>query len=163
MVGSGHSALSIHVSLSAAMSADYHPSQLCVATLSAMAGADGVWRCAASTVVESSTSAAPLQRAVLRASLDRLAEEGVVVAVLRQHAVPPGSNGTDGRGDAAAEGGLMGLGGLAAFLVRVRVRGRGRVKVSLTLSLTLTRTRTRTLTRTLTLTRASACCSASSA
>ena len=45
-----------------------------------MAGADGVWRCAASTVVESSMSAAPLQRAVLRASLDRLAEEGVVVA-----------------------------------------------------------------------------------
>ena len=88
MVGSGHSALSIHVSLSAAMSADYHPSQLCVATLSAMAGADGVWRCAASTVVESSTTAAPLHRAVLRASLDRLAEEGVVVAVLRQHAVP---------------------------------------------------------------------------
>ena len=88
MVGSGHSALSIHVSLSAAMSADYHPSQLCVATLSAMAGADGVWRCAASTFVESSTTAAPLHRAVLRASLDRLAEEGVVVAVLRQHAVP---------------------------------------------------------------------------
>ena len=116
MVGSGHSALSIHVSLSAAMSADYHPSQLCVATLSAMAGADGVWRCAASTVVESSTTAAPLHRAVLRASLDRLAEEGVVVAVLRQHAVPPGSNGTDGGGDAVAEGGLMGLGGLASFL-----------------------------------------------
>ena len=143
------------------MSADYHPSQLCVATLSAMAGADGVWRCAASTVVESSTSAAPLQRAVLRASLDRLAEEGVLVAVLRQHALPPGSNGTEGGGDAAAEGGLMGLGGLASFLVRIRVRVRVRVKVSLTLSLALTLTQTQTLT--LTLTRASACCSASSA
>jgi len=143
------------------MSADYHPSQLCVATLSAMAGADGVWRCAASTVVESSTSVAPLQRAVLRASLDRLAEEGVLVAVLRQHALPPGSNGTEGGGDAAAEGGLMGLGGLASFLVRIRVRVRVRVKVSLTLSLALTLTQTQTLT--LTLTRASACCSASSA
>ena len=30
--------------------------------------------------------------------------------------MPPGSNGTEGGGDAAAEGGLMGLGGLASFL-----------------------------------------------
>ena len=36
----------------------------------------------------------------------RLRAEQDAVSLLRQHAVPPGSNGTDGRGDAAAEGGL---------------------------------------------------------
>ena len=122
-ITSGGGALSIHVSLAAAMPAAYHPSQLCLATLSASAGADGEWRCASSSTLESSTTEGQLTRAVLRASLDGLAEAGVVVAAVLQHAVPAtnrtGGGGGGGGAEAEAEAGAAGasgLGGLAFAL-----------------------------------------------